>query len=360
MNTTPQEPTTAWLNKYLNSSITSTTAYQLEKSNNRIKIDQNESPFDWPDSLKDKILQQLKITQWNRYPTAYCEELRTLVANYSEVLSSSVFLCAGSNYHISLIINLLCRNLQGNLIVARPSFPLYEGHCRYENIKYLPWNLNSKLEYDIEKLPQLTPGSVVILASPNNPTGSVLHYDDLEYLLKTYLHSYFIVDEAYYEFNDYSYATLLSKYSNLIILRTFSKAFSGAGVRLGYTVASSSLINELNKLTLPFMINHFGLIAMKTALACSKYLKQVKEQVILVKQERDLIYSKLKHKFFIPKSYANFLYLTCQDINQSTILDQKIKKLGLQGRLVAAQNFLPGVRVSIDTSKANTLLEKIK
>jgi histidinol-phosphate aminotransferase len=359
MKIIPKNPQSNWIKNYLNPSILHTKSYQLEKCNQRTKIDQNESPFDWPDDLKEEILSELKKTQWNRYPTSYCEDLRSLVADYSEVVPSCVFLCAGSNYHVSLIINLLCRNLKGKLIVARPSFPLYEQHCMYENIKYESWNLNSKLEYDLKLLPQITPGSVIIFASPNNPTGSVLSKEKLRQLLLDNPQAYFIVDEAYYEFNKYSYTDLLSECSNLIILRTFSKAFAGAGVRLGYTIASKPLIDELNKLTLPFMINHFSLIAMKAALSSKSYKNNIKKQVQTIIDERDEIYNILKNKFFIPASNANFLYLTTKTPEKAQELDFKIKNLGLQGRLILAQNFIPGVRVSIETNTINNQLKKI-
>ena len=109
-------------------------------------------------------------------------------------------LCPGSNYHITSIIDLLTHFNYDDLIIARPSFPLYENHCKYRGIPYKVWPLNSDLQYDIRKLPTLSKRSIILFASPNNPVGNVIKMETLERLLQENPNCLFIADEAYYEY----------------------------------------------------------------------------------------------------------------------------------------------------------------
>ena len=183
-----KSPSGDWLNNFLSQDLLDTKAYSIaDASTFSIKLDQNESPFDWPTKLKNKILEQMLEEDWNRYPEPYPQQLTKRVAEYAGVHHSNILLCGGSNYHISVIISMLSQRTRGDLIVASPSFPLYEAHCRYSALRYKTWDLNEDLEYDIGSLDSLSPGSIVIFASPNNPTGSSLSKSDLENLLQNYL-----------------------------------------------------------------------------------------------------------------------------------------------------------------------------
>ena len=217
-------------------------------------------------------------------------------AGVLETLTQNIVLSPGSNYHISVLLSLFGAKESSDIVLTRPSFPLFEAHCKYQNIPYRVWQLNDSLEYDLDLLPELKKGSCVFFASPNNPVGNVLSPSVLCELLEQYPDTYFIADEAYWEFVDQSYSSLLSQYSNLIIIRTFSKAMGAAGLRLSYVLASESFCRELSKVTLPFLLNKFTMVAAVCALESEAFCCSVKKQVTFIKNERNTLFEALSKK----------------------------------------------------------------
>ncbi|MBC61392.1 MAG: hypothetical protein CMP11_02965 [Zetaproteobacteria bacterium] len=347
---------------FLKPKLQSANAYHIEPSQNYIKLDQNELPFDWPDDLKNKVLKSLKEKQWNRYPEPYSLELEKLVANYAGINEKNILLSPGSNYHITVVINMLMRvNKNAKLVIANPSFPLYEGHCLYEGIEFERWELDKNFQYDLKKLPELPRGSVLIFASPNNPTGSFLPKNDLKSLLNQYPDVFFVADEAYYEFSSEPYTDLLKDHSNLLILRTFSKAFCAAGVRLAYTAGSQVFIDNLRKLTLPFLLNYFSLVAMKHALKHKKFLYSLRSYVYFIIEERKKLYkalgeNSLKFAYKVYPSSANFLLLTWQDETKYNNFFQDLKRSGVLVRPVFCSSACFALRISIGREEENKVV----
>lgn len=356
-----KNPDKEWFECFFSKKLLQARPYKIETTRLGIKLDQNECPFDWPDNLKEKITHALSKQSWNRYAEPYPIELQSLVADYAGVYKQSVLLCPGSNYHISLLLNLFSRSLKGKIIVARPSFPLYEAHCHYENIPYQTWDLNRDLQYDFDLLPNIPTGSVIIFASPNNPVGNVLEKNKLEHLLKKHQDSYFIADEAYYDFAKESYTDLIEHYPNLIILRTFSKSFGAAGIRLGYTIASPFLIEELRKLTLPFLINQFTITAISEALQDKELLQSIEKQIKYVQQEKDKVYETLlniaqEKDFLVYPSQTNFLLLQWPNQNSQNNVLQKLSEKNIFLRDVSRKELTYALRFTIGNQKENQIL----
>ena len=147
---TAKNPDREWFDRFFSKQILRATAYGIETTRLGIKLDQNESPFDWPESLKKRVAELFLRCQWNRYTEPYPITLQRLVANFAQVNIESLLLCPGSNYHISLLLSLFSRSLRGKMIIARPSFPLYEAHCRYESTPYQTWDLDENFEYNLD------------------------------------------------------------------------------------------------------------------------------------------------------------------------------------------------------------------
>ncbi len=127
----------------------------------------------------------------------------------------------------------------------------------------------------------------LLLCSPNQSAGPLISEPELIVLIEkaTELGIPVVIDEAYYEFGGYTAIPLLKTYDNVIVLRTFSKAFGLAGVRLGYTVAAPSVITEINKLKLPWAVNHFSVYAGETVLMHQDYLKKKTEEIKKLKDK---------------------------------------------------------------------------
>ena len=166
-------------------------------------------------------------------------------------------------------------------------------HCHYAGISYEPWNLDQDFNYNISDLDDLPAKSLVIFASPNNPTGTTLSIEDLKSLLEKHPESMFLADEAYFEFNDQPYVELLKDHSNLMILRTMSKTMGAAGIRLGYLMGASALIQELKKVRLPFMLNHFAMESAKVILSDAEMQSFVSNNVKNAMDERERIFQAL-------------------------------------------------------------------
>ncbi len=351
------------LSKFLAPTLMDAPCYKLLKTDCEIKLDQNESPFDWPEEVKEKTLHNLKSEPWQKYPEPFDESLNQKLASYVGVQPEQIITGAGSNYLITILMNCLCRHLRGKAIIAEPSFPLYALHARYESMSYEIWP-QENFEYDISNLPVIPDHSVIIFASPNNPAGNVLKSEDLEQLLNEHPTSIIVADEAYYEFNDDSYIELFKKHQNLIIMRTLSKTLSSAAIRFGYILCHEDIKNQLLKMRLPFILNKFTLAsihalldspkAMKTMLTNAKKLVEWREKL-----HQELVELSKEHPFKTYPSKANFLLLQLSDNLQKTMLHSHLIENSIIVRDVSKGRGLEGcLRISISTPHANEKLLK--
>lgn len=357
-----QSPDPKWLESYLHPQLTAAKAYSIPTPDVAVKLDQNESPWDWPEDLKAEVCSKLQAAPWNRYPSAYADDLAAKVGAYIGVGGENVLLTPGSNYLIALMISMFGRHRTGKTVIAEPSFALYASHCRYEGLDFEAWSLNADLEYDVELLPALPEGSLVIFASPNNPVGNVLGIEQFEELLKKHPKTLFFADEAYYEYSKTPYTELLGKYSNLIMLRTFSKTLGAAGLRLGYAVGAKAYIDELRKLRSPFLLNRFTLAAAHTVLDKPAYLESFHQAVQRVMDERQRVLQALQSfaadqsswKFSVKDSEANFLLMRFADQAQAEAFDRGLVEQGVLIRNVSQGPGLAGcLRVTMGTAQEN-------
>ncbi len=357
-----KNPPEGFLERFLMPSLFSTKGYQLDAPQVGIKLDQNESPWDWPDSVKDAVLRRLKNLPWNRYPAPFADELVIKIAAKNQVSPDCVMLGPGSNYLVALILQTFSRKIQGKVVVARPSFALYESHCSYEGIPFESWPLDSALEYDETLLPQLPNGSMVVFASPNNPVGNVLSVERLESLLIEYPNVLWVGDEAYCEFSKDSYAPLLGNHSNLIIVRTFSKTLGAAGIRLGYVMASPIIIELLKKPRVPFLLNQFSIAAALEVFENADLENVFKKIIQNAISERTRVATNLKevglaHGFQVKSSEANFVLVRWPSTEQSTRMYNALVAKGILVRNVAKAPGLAGcLRISIGTEQENNSL----
>ena len=367
---TPVRPDAAWLEGYLSKTISKAMPYKIDTPEVAIKLDQNESPWDLPPHLKKRILDKLAGYAWNRYPSAFGDEIAEKLARYLGVPANTILLAPGSNYLISLVMTVFGKGFTkhpsehqgGKLVIARPSFPLYESHCQYDGIPYETWNLNDDLEYDLTKLPTLTPGSMVVFASPKNPVGNVLPRRVLEELLALHPTTLFVGDEAYVEYASEPYTELLARFPNLILLRTFSKTMGAAGVRLGYVLGAPEYIEPLRKMRVPFLLNYFTLACAEVLLEgheMQDHLAQIQKNA---SRERARVYEGLlqfadRLGFTVKRSEANFLLVRWKDHGDAQKAYESLLRMGILVRNVSRGPGLAGcLRVTIGDERENDQL----
>lgn len=228
------------------------TPYQSARrlgGNGDIWLNANESPFDNEYNIS--------LARLNRYSECQPPELINAYADYANVKPEQVLTSRGADEGIELLIRAFCEPNQDSILYCPPTYGMYAISAEtYDvNTKVVP--LTSKWQLDLEAISQNLDGvKIVFVCSPNNPTGNLLARKDIEALLDmTASSSLVVVDEAYIDFClEESTSDLLSSYPNLVILRTLSKAFALAGLRCGFTIANSDIIDVLLKVIAPYPV----------------------------------------------------------------------------------------------------------
>ncbi len=240
-------------------------AYHGGMREDGILLNANESPYNMPKSVKEKLLQEFSNVQFNRYPEIDSLSLRTLIAESFNLKAQNVQLGNGSSALIAACC-LAFGGTQRRIAYINPSFSMYETYALLSDSIPCPFALEDDFSLDTDKLLsflQAQKPDILILCNPNNPTGTLYLKEDLIKIIKN-ANCLVLLDEAYTEFCDQSLVDQLQNYDNLAILRTFSKAYGLASSRVGYILSNNSnIIDVLTKVLLPFQINTLSLIAAK-------------------------------------------------------------------------------------------------
>ncbi len=231
-------------------------AYRLDRSPCRFKLDQNEMPFDLPRPVKRRVLASLAGRAWGAYPDFNAGRLRAAVGRDQGWPADGVLLGNGSGELLALTVVAVSRP-GGEVLGTVPSFSLYRLLVLRAGAvpRFLPPRADlalpaKELEAEIER----DPTRPLILCSPNNPTGEAVPPTAVERLLER-LEAPLLLDNAYHEFCRHDYRPLLERHRHLVIFRTLSKAWTMAAWRLGYLLADPALVAELVKVKLPYNLN---------------------------------------------------------------------------------------------------------
>lgn len=241
-------------------------SYAIVEEDAPVKLNQNESPWDVPLEIKDEVARRLRDLPWNRYHQRIPQELLARIAADGGVEPSQVIAASGSNLILQWIFEGFAA--PGSTILApAPSFSLYDLWAQVCEARLVGVPLSPDHGYDAgaftEAIRRESP-SIVVLCLPNNPTGSELALDGVRAIAAAALEqrAVLVIDEAYKEFSEarFDRGCLLKSLPNLILVRTCSKAFSAAGMRLGYCFAAPEVARDLSKLVPPFHLNLFATI----------------------------------------------------------------------------------------------------
>jgi len=321
-------------------------------------LDKNEQADDLDFAFKKKVVERLLNTNWNRYPNADNREIETKVAEYSGLAPENIAISPGSASIITTLLNYFAINKK-RIVITQPSYSLFDYHCNTYNIPYEAWHLTADLEYDYQNMPVLGANSVLIITSPNNPVGNTMDVAKLEHLLTTNPGSYVILDAVYCEFGDVDVTPLVKKHPNLIVLRSFSKAFPVAGLRLGYLCASPETAAIVKKLVLQFSLNHFTQVFAREMLADPAFMAAAKKRVRDIIAERERMHRLINRRFgsailHAYRSEGNFLLVRVHERQafenlMADLAKQGIKVLNTSGVPLLENTF----RVSIGTPQEN-------
>ena len=314
-----------------------------------IRLHCNETPFDLPEELKQQLATQMAELAWNRYPDFHNTELTALIADHAGVLPQNVILGNGSSQLIQQIFS-CCAKFLSVAVIEQPTFTFYHQVCQNERMAYQEWPLAQDGTYDLSTFPSVSEPALVALTSPNNPMGSVFPQALLEVLLEKHPQHIFIMDEAYAEFGNETAVSLIKKYTNLLVLKTFSKGYGLPSVRFGYVVGNAKLVKLLNKHTVPFTINIFTELVVRELLTNPAIANALHTNRERIKNLRDFVCYQLQDMandghFTVQSSAANFLLLRFED----EALLQQLKDTLAANRILVSYPIHNCLRLTIGT-----------
>jgi histidinol-phosphate aminotransferase len=333
-------------------------AYTLDLTPCRHKLDQNEVPWDLPRRLKREMAERLMEADWARYPDFHADALRRDLGRFHAHPWEGVLVGNGSNELLWVALSALVAP-GTEVLGADPSFGLYRSFVlRSAGVpRFLPPRPDLRLPLDeMEAEVERDPRRPVLLCSPNNPTGDAAPPERIERLLER-LEAPLLLDNAYGEFSRHDYRPLLARYPNLVLFRTFSKAWSLAGMRLGYLMADPRLVAELIKVKLPYNLSHAAVLAGRVVLAAEEEARRRVEILIARRPQWAVMLAEAGLEVF--PSEANFVLARCGSPEEA----RKVRE-GLEARSIRVRDMggYPGLagclRVSVGTGGALRAVRK--
>ncbi len=288
-------------------------AYHIDETHVRIKLDAMENPFPLPDAVRREIAAIVRNTRINLYPDPSAKKLKKTIASMWRMKPEQMILGNGSDELIQAII----LAFGGPVLVPVPTFAMYEITSRAlaQNVITVPLGDDFDLDADLVlKKAKERKAKIIFLACPNNPTGNRFSDKAVRKVLEN-ADAAVVIDEAYFSFSGKTWLPLLKKYPNMIILRTLSK-IGFAGLRIGVLTASQNVIDELNKIRLPYNINSLSQAVAVTALG---HQDVIERQISLLISERERLYnalSKLRGVTAYPSETNFIMFRTAADATE--------------------------------------------
>lgn len=341
----------------IRTAVVSSPDYPFKPIDAPVKLDQNESAEDFPEPLKALVLERLARAKWHRYTDLNSEALCAAIARHEDWPASGVVVTTGSNVLISLLIQLAA--LDKRVVTVKPNFTLYGLDAKLLGAALTEVPLRPDFTMDTDALIEALQaddagpamcGGVVYLPQPHAPTGSTVAVGELEKVARASSEWLTVIDEAYHQFAGTNSTALARCLSNVVILRTFSKAWGLAGLRLGYALASDQVARQLRKLVPPFAVSVMQAVAAEVALANPGYMRERVERTI---RERERLALALRRhpSWRVYPSAANFLLIRTPDASRA------YDALLSAGVLVRRQDTCPDltgcIRVTVGTPEEN-------
>ncbi|MFV4844890.1 pyridoxal phosphate-dependent aminotransferase [Edwardsiella tarda] len=302
-----------------------------------LKLDWNEATIPASPEVKKRILETIEKIGFRYYPNVKNLELISSIAKYTQVNTANVQYFPSSDTAHEYIASVFL-SINDRVLILGPTYDNFRLACQakgseiiYANCYDDDFNLQNDLY--IRQIEQVKP-KLAYICNPNNPTGSKIEREYIAYLLERFPDILFVIDEAYIEFSVDSCSTLLAKYQNMIVSRTFSKAFALANFRIGYLLASEVIIDVINKIRNAKNVTTLSQEAAIGALMDFDYTRSYIDEVVLARDFfRDEINSKFKGLLFAYESSGNFTLIKCN----SSYLKQRLI-VGLEERDIFVRN----------------------
>lgn len=276
----------------------------------KVKLDANESPFNLSETVRAKMVDWFSQNEdLNIYPDSDCVELRDELSKFWGVTSENIVCGVGSDQLIDYIAKAFLE--PGDVaVVEKPTFSMYGLTAKLNHGTVLEFDLNDRFSLDICGIIEKVNNSgakILFLCSPNNPTGNSLSLAEIEKIVSN-VSCVVVVDEAYADFSGQTMIPFIEQYKNMVVLRTFSKAYGIAGARVGYAAACEEMIECISIVKPPYNLNT---VSQRLAIEVLKDSNEYKKRIALLNENKNELFSllsEIEHIKVYP-SDANFLFI---------------------------------------------------
>ncbi len=312
-------------------------------------LDFNERTIEIDPAIKNALINFIQNKRIEAYPEYF--DLNQKIAKYTNLLPENIFLVNGSDQGMDIVVRTFSEK-QDKIIIPSPTFSMfYQVSAINDNQIICPEYKKPNLAFPLEETLDLLEQNckILIICNPNNPTGSWLEESELILILNKALKNktLVLIDEAYYEFSGLTATNLINEYPNLIISRTFSKAFGLAGLRIAYLISNATNLQELNKVRGPYDMNILATIAAKAGLENIQNIKDYTNEVMF--ESKPMV-----EKFFLENkinyyaSKGNFILFDIDDPEEKINI---LEKAGFRLRMQKHPLLQNTLRVTIGTKK---------
>lgn len=327
-------------------------AYQVENPDCPIKLHANESPFPLSEELLNHFQECLKDIQLNRYPDPESRSLKQTLSRKLGVPAGQFVIGNGSDELIQLILQIFCDS-GDSILFPDPTFGMYAIIAGGMGLNPESFPLNEK-NWDFQADPLLEAiekhkAKVVFLSYPNNPTGNCFSKMEIQKVIECF-RGIVVVDEAYHDFSKMSFLAQTRDHNNLIILRSLSK-IGLAGLRVGYGIADPLIIEQIDKVRLPYNSNTISQTFSEKVL---RNFSPVQTQIDRIIEERDRLYQALSknESLTVFPSDSNFILFRMQQ--DAGVIFKRLVEKGILVRDLSAHPRLRGcLRVTVGTREEN-------
>ncbi len=308
---------------------------------NIIKLDANENPY----GCSPRVSQALAgYARFNIYPDDGQTKLRNLLARHTGVAARHIVAAGGSNQLIDLLVRLLV-GPGDEVINCVPTFGIYRFSTELGGGRLVEVLREKNFAVDISAVKAAVSDrtKIIFLANPNNPTGTITPEADILKMLDT--GAPLVVDEAYYEFSGQTVVPLVSRYENLIVLRTFSKWAGLAGLRVGYGLFPPKIADYLLRIKIPYNVNVAAQVAVEESLQDADYLMRTVKAII---DERERLFSELKKLAWLKPISSQANFILCAVLKgEAKGLRQKLQQKGILVRYFDQPLLRNYIRISV-------------
>ena len=354
------------MSKFWNDKIKEIEPYvpgEQPKDKKYIKLNTNENPYSPSEKVIEKI-KSMNLEDLKLYPDPDVSELRKVIAEYfskkidERITKEQIFVGNGSDEVLALIF-MTFFNKSDKVYYPDITYSFYPVYADLFDLKEVRIPLNENFEIEIDKYFGLD-GHIVI-TNPNAPTSIALKLEEIEEIVKKNPNQLVVVDEAYIDFGAESAVKLVNKYDNVLVVQTFSKSRSFAGMRLGYAIGSGNIIEGLNRLKFSFNSYTIDRISIEAGIESFKdddYFVKINAKII---ETREKTVKKLKELGFkVLNSSANFIFISHNKVFAGDLYKQ-LKDNGILVRYFAKDRIDNYLRVTIGTDEEMEIfIEKLE